>query len=535
MQYLKNELLVLVVLVVIALISFFGMVFEINKKFSVETPAFGGTLMEGIVGNPRFINPVLSQTDADRNTTSLVYTGLMRYDQDGKLRPALLESYEISPDGMEYTIKLKDNLEWSNGKKLTVDDIIFTVQLAKNPIVQSPRRANWEGVEVSKVDDKTVHFRLQKTYYSFLDNLTLGILPEYLWEKVPPSQISFSKLNTEPIGAGPYKIESIEHDSLGSIISMELSANGNFSLGKPNIKNVILKFYKNEEETVKNLKNGAIDSFGGLSPKFIKDVFGKKQILSIDLQRIIGIFFNHGKHKMLYSKEVRDALDMAVDKQKLVEEILGNYGKIIDGPLPPNIAGDNADNNFDPETAKSIIEKKAKGLSLTITTAETPELLEIANFVKKMWENIGVTTEIQSFALTDLEQLVIGPRRYDAFLYGEEGVGQNPAPFAFWHSWQRSHPGYNIALYANSKVDSMLESVRTTQEEEKRIEIYQKIQKEIYKDTPAVFLFSPSYIYAVPKDLKGVDIKTVSTGSERFSTIHEWYLKKQYVWKVFVN
>jgi len=376
MQYLKNELLVLVVLVVIALISFFGMVFEINKKFSVETPAFGGTLMEGIVGNPRFINPVLSQTDADRNTTSLVYTGLMRYDQDGKLRPALLESYEISPDGMEYTIKLKDNLEWSNGKKLTVDDIIFTVQLAKNPIVQSPRRANWEGVEVSKVDDKTVHFRLQKTYYSFLDNLTLGILPEYLWEKVPPSQISFSKLNTEPIGAGPYKIESIEHDSLGSIISMELSANGNFSLGKPNIKNVILKFYKNEEEAVKNLKNGAIDSFGGLSPKFVKNVSGKKQILNIGLQRIIGIFFNHGKHKTLSSKEVRDALDMAIDKQKLVEEILGNYGKIIDGPLPPNIAGDNADNNFDPETAKSIIEKKAKNLSLTITTVQ---LLKLRN------------------------------------------------------------------------------------------------------------------------------------------------------------
>lgn len=533
MHYLKNELLVLVVLVVIALISFFGMIFEINKKFSVETPAFGGTLTEGIVGNPRFINPILSQTDVDRNVVSLVYTGLMRYDQSGKLRPALLENYEISPDGVEYTIKLKKGLEWSNGKKLTADDIVFTIQLAKNPIVQSPRRANWEGIEVSKVDDGTVRFRLQKPYYPFLDNLTLGILPKYLWEKVPPSQISFSKLNIQPIGAGPYKIESIEHDALGSIISMELSANGNFSLGKPNIKKIILKFYQNEEETVKNLKNGVIDSFGGLSPKFVKDVVGKKQILSIDLQRIIGIFFNHGKHKTLSAKEVRDALDMAIDKQKLVKEVLGNYGKIIGGPLPPNIAGDNVNNNFDAETAKSIIDKKAKGLSLTITTAETPELLEIANFVKKMWENIGVNTEIQSFALTDLEQLVIGPRRYDAFLYGEEVVGQNPDPFAFWHSSQRTHPGYNIALYANSKVDSMLESIQTTQEEEKRTEIYKKIQKEIYKDTPAVFLFSPSYIYAVPKDLKGVNIKTISTGSERFSTIHEWYLKKQYVWKIF--
>lgn len=535
MHYLKNELLVLVVLVVIGLISFFGMIFEINKNFSVETPAFGGTLTEGIIGNPRFINPILSQTDADRNTSTLVYTGLMRYDQEGKLRPALLQSYEISEDGLEYVIKLKEDLEWSNGKNLTSDDVVFTVQLAKNPLVQSPRRANWEGVEVSAVDEQTVHFKLQKPYYPFLDNLTLGILPKYLWEQVPASQISFSKLNTEPIGAGPYKIESIEHDSLGSIVSMELSANKNFALGKPNIKNVILKFYKNEEEAVKNLKNGSIDSLGGLSSKYVKDVVNKKNILSIDLQRIIGIFFNHGKHKTLSSAEVRDALDMAIDKKKLLEEVLGNYGKIISGPLPPNITGDIAKDNFDPESAKAIIEKRAKGLSLTITTAETPELLEIANFIKKMWENAGVITEIQSFALTDLEQLVIGPRRYDAFLYGEEVVGQNPDPFAFWHSSQRTHPGYNIALYANSNVDKLLENVRITQEEEKRAEIYKKIQKDIAKDIPAVFLFSPSYIYATPKNLKGINIKTVGTGSERFSTIHEWYLKKQYVWKVFAK
>lgn len=534
MHYLKNELLVFLVLLIIALISFFGLIFEVNKKFSYEVPAFGGTLKEGIIGSPRFINPLLAQMDADRNVVSLVFTGLMRYNEEGKLTPALLEKYEISEDGLEYKITLKDNLKWSNGKNLTADDVLFTIQLAKNPVVQSQKRANWEGVEVNKANDKTVLFKLQRAYAPFLDNLTLGILPKHKWEKVPPSQISFSKLNTEAVGAGPYKIENIERDGLGSIISMKFSANKNFVLGKPNIKILALKFYANEDGIVRDLKSGAIDSFGGISAKYTKEFVDKKTILSIDLQRVIGVFLNQGKNKTLSSINVRRALNLAIDKQKLVEEILGNYGTPINGPLPLNIAPSEVRPNFDPELAQSIIEKN-KDLVFDITTADTPELVEIANFIKKSWQEIGASSEIKTFPLTDLEQLVIGPRRYDAFLYGEEVVGENPDPFVFWHSSQRSHPGYNIALYANSRTDKLLEEVRKEQNQQKRQEIYKNINNEISKDVPAIFLFSPSYIYVTPKNLKGVDIKTISTGSEKFSTIHKWYLKKQHVWKVFAN
>ncbi|MEK7560116.1 MAG: ABC transporter substrate-binding protein [Patescibacteria group bacterium] len=533
MRYFKNELLVLLALFIIALISFFGLIFEINKKFSYEVPAFGGTLKEGIIGNPRFINPLFAQTDADRNTVSLVFTGLMRYDENGKLTPALLEKYEISKEGLEYIVTLKENLNWSDGKSLTADDVLFTIQLAKNPVLQSPKRANWEGVEASKIDEKTIHFKLQREYVPFLDNLTLGIIPKHLWEKVPASQIPFSKLNTEAVGAGPYKIKTVEKDSLGSIVFITLSANQNFVLGKPNIKTIILTFLKNEEEAVRDLKSNSIDSFGGLSPKYVKEFVDKKNIRAFDLQRIIGIFLNQGKNKTLSSQDVRRALNLSIDKQRLVEEILENYGAPINGPLPNNIASSEGSKNFDPELAKSLIEKKGEGLVMDITTADSPQLIEVANFVKKSWQEIGVVSEIKTFALADLEQLVIGPRRYDAFLYGEEIVGENPDPFAFWHSSQRSHPGYNISLYANSKVDKLLEEARIEQNIEKRQEIYKNINKEISKDLPAIFLFSPSYIYIAPKNLLGVDLKTISTGSEKFSTVYKWYLKKQYVWKIF--
>ena len=523
----------LLALVAIALVSFFGLIFEINKKLSYEVPAFGGTLKEGIIGSPRFINPILAQTDAERSAVSLIFTGLMRYDEKGKLAPALLEKYEISENGLEYTITLKENLKWSDGKKITADDILFTIQLAKNPLAQSPKRASWEGVEANKIDERTVHFRLQRVYAPFLDNLTLGIIPRHLWEKVPPSQIVFSKLNTEAAGAGPYNIKSIERDNLGSITSITLSANKHFVFGKPNIKTIVLKFYENEEGAIRDLKSGSIDSFGGMSPKYAKELLDKKTIYAIDLQRVIGIFLNQGKHKSLSQKDVRRALNLAISKQNLIEEILGNYGKPINGPLPENIARSEGSQNFDQELARSLIEKNAKDLKLDITTANAPELVDIANFIKKSWEEIGILVEIKTFALADLEQLVIGPRRYDAFLYGEEIVGENPDPFAFWHSSQRTHPGYNISLYANSKVDKLLEEVREEQNKEKREKLYENINKEISKDTPAIFLFSPSYVYAAPKNLKGVGVETASTGSERFSMAHKWFLKKQCVWKIF--
>ena len=152
-----------------------------------------------------------------------------------------------------------------------------------------------------------------------------------------------------------------------------------------------------------------------------------------------------------------------------------------------------------------------------------------------MWESAGLKVEIKTFPISELEENIIGPRKYDAFLYGEEVVGKIPAPFAFWHSSQRLHPGYNISLYTNSKVDKLLESVRAQKDEATRGQLYREIDSEIKKDITAIFLFSPSYVYVLPKNLEGVNSKTVNTGSDRFAQVHKWYLIKSYVWKIFLK
>lgn len=528
----RPQIFTIIILVLIALISFLGLLSELAKKYGVERPAFGGTLREGIIGNPRFINPLLTQTDADRDLTALVFAGLMRLDENGAVAPALAEKYEISENGLVYTVTLKNGLMWSDGSALTSEDIVFTVNLAKNPVARSPRRANWEGVEAEAVDKKTIKFRLRKIYAPFLENLTLGILSKHLWENIPPSQISFAELNLNPVGAGPFKISSISRDGQGSISSINLKANKYYALGEPFIRNIKFYFYQDEERALRNLQTGFLDSLGSISPKNIEKLAGKNlNINKIALRRIIAVFLNQNANKDLASENLRKALNLAVDKKKIVEEILGGYGKIIDGPFPK----ETSETAYDAEAAKNLIAKQKSEIKFTLTTIDAPELVEIAELVKKMWNSAGLNVDIKTFPVNELEENVIGPRKYDAFLYGEELIGAIPDPFAFWHSSQRLYPGYNIAIYTNSKVDKLLESVRAQQNESEREKIYREIELEIKKDMPAIFLYSPDYIYALPKKLAGNNSKTMNNGSDRFAQVHKWYLSKSYIWKIFLK
>lgn len=526
----RFEKLTIAVLALLALFSLLGLFMETNKLIGIETPAFGGTFREGITGSPRFINPLLAQTDADRDLTSLVYTGLFRYDGDSNVVSSLAEKYDVSPDGLTYTVYLKENIFWQNGEKVTAEDVVFTVELAKNPLIQSPKRASWEGIEIEQVNEKEVRFQLRKAYAPFLENLTLGILPKHLWESVPPSQISFAELNLRPVGNGPYKLISLKKDFQGTVSSAKLRANKYYVWGKPHIRTIIINFYKDEERALRDLQNNAIDSLGAISPKNTV-ALGSAKINQIALKRIIAVFLNQSVKKEFASRDIRRALNLAVDKKTLLEKALVGYGEIIDGPLPR--AAESVEYNA--ELARNLLAKQKKDIGFMLSTVKTPELVGTAELIKDMWNAAGFKVEIKSFPISELEAGLIGPRKYDAFLYGEELVGRVPDPFAFWHSSQRIHPGYNIALYANSKVDKLLEEVRGSLSEKDRERLYSEIQTEIKKDLPAIFLFSPHYLYILPKNLGGTDIKSINTGSDRFTNIHNWYLKKNYVWKIFTN
>jgi peptide/nickel transport system substrate-binding protein len=533
-----------------------GLSMIINDRIAVETPVDGGVLYEGVIGFPHFINPLIAVSEADHDLTKLIYAGLLKSDGQGGLKSELAEKYEISEDNLTYTFFLKENLRWSDGQPITAQDIIFTVKLAQDPLAKSPKRANWEGVETEIINSRAVKFILKKPYAPFLENTTLEILPYHLWADLKPEQISLSQFNIEPIGAGPYRVKKISRNSSGIINSYTLESFEDYALKKPYLKKIIFKFYNSEADLLTAYENRIIDSIGAISSQKISDILRKESRLqTMTLSRVFGVFLNQNKNKILADAAVRKILKLAVDKRKIIEEALAGYGSAIDHPIPPDTLGfikEENNNEYDPEQAKilleksgwklneksGIMEKKIKKetilLTLSLSTSMAPELVKTAELLKTMWEDIGVKTDVKIFEIGDFEKNIIRPRDYDALLFGEI-TGFDPDPFAFWHSSQRNDPGLNIALYANIAADDLLEKARSIADPAKRAKNYVAFQKEVQKDIPAIFLYTPHYLYILPERLKSINISHITVPSDRFAQVNEWYIDTKKVWKFLAD
>lgn len=176
-----------------------------NTKIS---PSQGGTFTGGIIGQPRLINPIFAPAnDADRDLSELIFSGLLKYDSQGKLIPDLAENYQIADEGKIFEFNLKENLFWQKGRPISADDIVFTVKTIQNPDYKSPLRPSWLGVEAEKISEKKVRFTLKNSSAIFLENTTLKILPKHIWQDIDPNNFPLSVFNLKPVGSGPYKIK----------------------------------------------------------------------------------------------------------------------------------------------------------------------------------------------------------------------------------------------------------------------------------------------------------------------------------------
>src|SRR3989338_262935 len=261
-----GERLLLYILSIILVANAIALLIGVNNAVSVIVPSKGGSLTEGVVSPPRFINPILDISQADGDLTKLVYSGLTRALPDGSIIPDLAEKFDISPDGTIYTFTLRKNAVFHDGTRVTADDVLFTVQSAQNPEIKSPRRADWDGVAVSSPNNLTVVFTLQHPYAPFLENTTLGILPKHLLSSVSAEEFPFNSLNTHPVGSGPYKADSFQTDSTGVITNYTLASFNKFVLHTPYLNRIIFSFYQNEDALIKAFNSGAVDSMASVSP-----------------------------------------------------------------------------------------------------------------------------------------------------------------------------------------------------------------------------------------------------------------------------
>ncbi len=556
----QKERYLVIAFLLIFIGSLISLPFTVFYHYTKAIPDYGGSFSEGVVGEPHYINPLLSQNnDVDRDLVSLVYSGLMKYNEEGKLVPDLAKSYEISSDGLNYTIYLKENAKWQDGAPVTADDVVFTIQTAQNPDYGSLQRINWQGVDVEAADSHTVILKLKNKYAQFLNNLTLNIIPQHIWQNIKPVNFALSDFNLKPIGSGPYKFKKLKKDDTGKITSYELGSNKNFYSGQSYIDSIELKFYSSEDEMIDEYNKNSIESMAFVSANNLKKVRFQKRlnIEELKLPRYFGVFFNQNEAPILTDKNIRLALSYATDKKDIVNKILDGKGLETNSPMIGgvlDIADDFKKYDYDPEKAKKILadagwsnpdskgvltktakakSKKEKPatekLTLRLTTSTWPELNNVAKILKEEWAKIGIELTIEALPTQELQQ-TIKDRGYQTLLFGEI-LNIDPDPFSLWHSSQKRDPGLNLALYDNKSADSLLEKARQTLNPLERIKQYQDFQKLVVEDVPAIFLYNPLYIYAQTNNIKGFDSKIISMPSDRFSNIEKWYINTKRSWK----
>ncbi len=322
----------------------------------------GGDYSEAMVGQPKFVNPIYaSASDIDSDLSSLTYTGLFHY-VGSQLEPDLATTSTLSSDKKIYTITLKTGVQWSDGNPLTVDDVLFTFETIQNPEASSPLLPAFQGVQIEKVDDKTIRFTLKEPFAPFLNSLTVGILPEHIWAAIPPLNLKLTPLNLKPIGTGPWKFKTLIKDDSGTIQSYVLSPNELYYGKKPYLQTLTFKFFADPNEAVDAVQNQSVSAISFV-PSKSQDKLSSKNLVShpLILPQYTALFFNQERNATLKDADARKALSLAINKQSIVDTALEGAGQVLDAPLLPGSIGyypDIKKIGFDVDAANALLDKK---------------------------------------------------------------------------------------------------------------------------------------------------------------------------------
>jgi peptide/nickel transport system substrate-binding protein len=514
---------------------------------TVEVPAAGGTYVEGILGYSDAINPILAPpmvqaNPVDQDLTALVFDGLTALDASGQVSPALALDWEVSEDGIIYEFHLRQGVTWHDGAPFTAADVAFTVQAMQDPNYQGDAALHelWRTVTVDKLDDHTVRFTLQQPFPSFLLYTTIGLLPAHLLGNVPAADLPGHDFSTElPIGTGRFMAESVSADQV------VLAANPDYWGSKPHVDKIAFWLYGNEEGLLADYERGEIHAF---HPSRIQDLpmliempglqlFSAQAagygIAYLNLQRDSVPFFQE--------KEVRQALLYALDRQLLIDQVLGGQGLVADSPILPNTwAYDPSVRlyRYDPERAIGLLDASGwvdsngdrirdKGdidLAFDLLTSDEPVMVQMAEALAGQWRAIGVDATVRPVTSESAAQFV-RDRTFDAALT-EIGLTADPDPYPLWHSTQAAS-GQNFAGFINQDADLVMEEGRFTADPERRTQLYHTFQQIFAEEVPSLLLYYPIYAYAVDNQVQGVQLSPILRTSDRFRNIGDWYVRTE--------
>jgi peptide/nickel transport system substrate-binding protein len=527
----------------------------LSQFYQVPEPAPGGAFTEGILGSFTNANPMYAAGSVDNSVARLVFSGLMKYDENNHLVGDLAERYDVDASGVVYTVRLKKDLRWHDDQPLTADDVVFTYHTIQNPDAKSPLLTSWQNVKVSAKDARTVVFTLPNTLSSFPHSLTNGIVPKHLLRDIPATQLRSVRFNTaQPVGSGPFKWEAIEVKGTNPEDREEqigLIPNPHYHAGAPKLQHFIIRTFREEKRMLSSLQNNELNAAVGLEtvPDTLESNDAIKEY-NVPLTGQTAVFFKTTEAPFDDVK-VRQALVQAVDVNAITSG-LGYPVRVSRSPfLTTHIGYDKALEQLPYNTvqAKKLLEEagwkedkdgiRKKGdqpLTFRLYSQSTSEYSYVSQQLQSQWRAAGVDVQVMLQDSNDL-QTTVAQHTYGALLYGIS-LGVDPDVFPFWHSSQalpRSGSGLNFSEYHSVVADKALEGGRTRSDVQLRAIKYKPFLEAWRNDAPALVLYQPRFLYVTHTTIYGFEPKVFNNAADRYNNVENWMIRETKTSKAAAN
>lgn len=514
-----------------------------------QEPAYGDTIVEGTIGEPSILIPMLAGDAASHAVAGLIINGLVKYDKDLTLTGDLAESWDVSEDGLVITFHLRKGVRWTDGVEFTAEDVLFgyrTIIDEKTPTAYSEDFKQVKKAEA--LDRYTFRVTYDKPFAPALSSWgNLPVLPRHLLEG---KDITKSELGRKPIGMGPFKFVNWIP---GQEVALE--ANPDYFEGRPYIDRYVYRIIPDPATMFLELQAGGVD-WMGLTPiqytrqtstpyfeknfnKFRYPVFAYTYLgFNLCIRRDTSGKCTE-RHPWFGDKRVRQAIAYAIDKDEIVGGVLFGLGRPATGPYVPNTWPYNPDvkrYEYNPERAKTILQeagwrdtdgdglldKDGRPFEFTILTNMGNSLrMKTATIIQWRLGMIGIKVNIRALEWSTFINEFIDKRRFEAVVLGWS-IGLDPDQYDIWHSSKTKEKEFNFVSYANPEVDDLLEQGRRTFDINERKNAYFRIQEILADELPYIFLYVPDALPIVHARFHGIEPAPIGIGYN----IHKWYVPK---------
>jgi peptide/nickel transport system substrate-binding protein len=460
-------------------------------------------LVIGLKSSPTNLDPRVGQDNASGRIFDLCCRGLVRVTPEMDYAPDVATGWE-TPDDRTVIFKLNPNAKFQDGRPVTSADVKWTYDTLMAENFVSTKKSGYSSVDrIETPDPQTVVFHLKEPNGGLFDNLTLGILPQGADPNTTKST---------PISVGPYRVVSFRTDE-----SVELEASEHWHHGVPKIRNLTVRVIPDATTLVLELRRGTIDLEINQIPFENVAEFEKSpqhQVVKKPGSVWQYVAFNL-KDAYLSKLQVRQAIAHAIDRERIIRDLLGGHGVVADTMFGEGhwarAAGLPA-YPYDPARAKQLLDQAGypdpdgdgpqPRFTLTFKTSTDTEANLRAQMIQQMLAQVGIKIDIQTSEFgTFLDDVSKG--NFQLYSLSRNGIADPDFYYVIFHSRNVPPEGQNRGYYSSPRVDDLIAQGRATFDRNKRREIYAQIQRIVQEDLPYVSLYHQINVAVMDKDLQG--------------------------------